>query len=572
MSALVNCASFGVFVDTLDQEYQERVFEGLCDEAATLGVNLLCFVGGMLHAASASAPDENAAYRLGDPQQVRGLVVLSGTLSNYAAPGSLEALCRPYREGVVCSIGGPLEGAVVLEVDARSGLRRAMQHLVQRAGRRRIAFIRGPEANAQASKRFRIFEDLCQEFRLPLDRELTCHGDYFEDSGRAAVATLLDQRRQGFDALLASSDLMALGAMTELAAREVAMPERVAVVGFDDIMRARFSVPALSSIRQPLREQGRRALQEVVARLTEPDLPPTVLLETTFVARQSCGGGKLWRLAGVTNTNAAGPGGSPGNFREALQLTEPTLLRQVEGLLREAGIAHDPSLPERLLAQACADIQGLPGDLLKRRSFVQSLEDCVAQEEPGRGEIGAWQEVVSTMRTLLSPCLRNDPKWRTAADDLWHEAGLRLGALGERSQISRWLHAVDQSRALRRVSGLLLHATGLNQLAQGLTLGLPPLGIHRCWVSAQGARTQGARLLAEEGQCQVLEPAESAHALLPQRWLASPKQAAWVILPLFVGGPCFGHVVLEKGPSGGPVYGTLRDCLAASLSRILAIR
>lgn len=572
MSKPASHVSFGVFVDTLDEEYQERVFEGLCDEATTLGVNLLCFVGGMLQETSRRGRDENAVYRLGDPQQLRGLVVLSGTLSNYAAPGSLETLCRPYREGVVCSIGGPLAGAIVLEVDARAGLRRAVQHLVQTAGRRRIAFIRGPEANAQANERFRIFEELCREYRLPLDRELTCDGDYFEDSGRAAIANLLDLRRQGFDAVLASSDLMALGAIAELSARGVAVPERVAVVGFDDILRARFSVPSLSTIRQPLREQGRRALQEVVARLTEPNLPPTVLLEATFVARQSCGGHGLWfSLAGVTNPSAAGQG-SPGHtFQAAYQKAMPTLLRQIEILLREAGVVHDPSIPERLLVQACVDIQGMPGGLLQRRGFVRSIEECVLCVDPGQGEIGVWQEIISTLRNQLNPCLQNDPKWRSAADDLWHEARARLGLLGERSQAARWLREVEQSRALRRASSALLRAVDLQQVAQGLALALRTLGIHRCWVVANGEGPRRARLLVEGDQCQALDETDSSQPLLPERWLNAPQKAAWVILPLIVDGPCFGHVVLEKGPAEGRVYAALRDCLAATLARRLCL-
>jgi DNA-binding LacI/PurR family transcriptional regulator len=177
----------------------------------------------------------------------------------------------------VCSIGGSLAGAVEVAVDNRAGVRQALTHLAQTCGRRRIAFIKGPAGNDEAQERYQVYREAVEDLRLANEADLVVEGDFLEPSGAHAIKVLLDDRRLGFDALMCASDLMAaIGAMRALAERKVAVPQKVAVVGFDDIHAARFAAPSLATVRQPLYEQGRRALREVVARISEKDLPGRV--------------------------------------------------------------------------------------------------------------------------------------------------------------------------------------------------------------------------------------------------------------------------------------------------------
>src|SRR5436190_2039952 len=82
---------------------------------------------------------------------------------------------------------------------------------------------------------------------------------------------------------------MALGVVEALRERGRRVPEDVAVVGFDDIPETRFATPPLTTVRQPLYEQGRRAAQLVLAALRGQALPTQVSLPTELVPRRSCG-------------------------------------------------------------------------------------------------------------------------------------------------------------------------------------------------------------------------------------------------------------------------------------------
>ena len=54
-------------------------------------------------------------------------------------------------------------------------------------------------------------------------------------------------------------------------------------------------------------------------------------------------------------------------------------------------------------------------------------------------DVSAWQEVITVMRRHFSLCLRQDPKWRRSADEMWHMARSSVSLLAERSQARRWL-------------------------------------------------------------------------------------------------------------------------------------
>src|SRR4051794_10145960 len=147
-----------------------------------------------------------------------------------------DPLPRQLREARVPTvlIGRPLGRAVVPFVDAdnRGGARLAVDHLVG-LGRRTIATIAGPASMGAGVDRLAGYRDALDAAGLPVDEALIEPGDFGEESGRAAMARLLD-RRPALDAVFAASDLMAIGALRALRAAGRVVPRDVAVVGFED--------------------------------------------------------------------------------------------------------------------------------------------------------------------------------------------------------------------------------------------------------------------------------------------------------------------------------------------------
>ncbi|MGO1228584.1 MAG: LacI family DNA-binding transcriptional regulator [Brachybacterium sp.] len=160
----------------------------------------------------------------------------------------------------VVFIGRPPEGltASFVDLDNIEGGRLAARHLIER-GRRRIAMICGPQDMPAAVDRREGFEKELAD--AGIEPAWLSFGDFTLASGERETAALLESGIP-FDALFASSDLMALGALKKLEGQGVRVPEDVAVIGFDDIASAADDTISLTTVVNP----GRR-LAELAATL-----------------------------------------------------------------------------------------------------------------------------------------------------------------------------------------------------------------------------------------------------------------------------------------------------------------
>lgn len=167
--------------------------------------------------------------------------------------------------------------------DNYAGARLATRTLVE-AGRRRLVTITGPLGYLPAARRLEGFQDELRDWGL--EPVAVANGDFSMQSGSMAMANLM-HRAPDADGVFAASDLMAAGALRVLAASGRRVPQDLSVVGFDDTVVAATSVPALTSVRQPLREMGARAAEIALEALRGPAEPRHVELPMSLTLRDS---------------------------------------------------------------------------------------------------------------------------------------------------------------------------------------------------------------------------------------------------------------------------------------------
>ncbi|MFF5566968.1 LacI family DNA-binding transcriptional regulator [Streptomyces sp. NPDC012623] len=171
--------------------------------------------------------------------------------------------------------------------DNAGGAAQAVRYLLD-GGRRIIATITGPLDMDVGRSRLSGWRDAHAERGAPApDEALVAPGDFTEEGGRAAMRELLE-RRPGLDAVFVASDVMAAGALTVLRERGRRVPEDVAVIGFDDSIVARHTVPPLTSVSQPTEELGRTITRLLLDEINEPALAHRSLtLPTTLTHRST---------------------------------------------------------------------------------------------------------------------------------------------------------------------------------------------------------------------------------------------------------------------------------------------
>ena len=148
-------------------------------------------------------------------------------------------------------------------IDYLDGIRQAVDHLAG-LGHRRIGYIGGPSAGASAQLRKNAFLETAAgrgvECRV-VDSDFTVQGGY------GSCSQVLD----GFDAtaILTANDLMAIGALHYAYDRQITVPARLSIVGFDDITFAQFTQPALTTVGVPRAEIGLHAFRALWSMISE---------------------------------------------------------------------------------------------------------------------------------------------------------------------------------------------------------------------------------------------------------------------------------------------------------------
>lgn len=153
-------------------------------------------------------------------------------------------------------------------VDNEAGGELAMRHLNQ-LGHRHIAVIRGPREMCDSEPRWVGIQKVAAQEGIMLDQRLVFQLPGLADpasgfEGGRLLAKKMLATTQPFTAVLAFDDLTALGVVRGLAEAGLRVPEDCSVMGFDDVLPAEVATPAITTIRQPLKQMGLDAAQSVL--------------------------------------------------------------------------------------------------------------------------------------------------------------------------------------------------------------------------------------------------------------------------------------------------------------------
>jgi LacI family transcriptional regulator len=172
--------------------------------------------------------------------------------------------------------------------DNVEGARAAVRHLAE-LGHTRIATIAGPTATRPGSDRLRGYRSELKALGVPRRNGFEQAGDFYPDTGHAAMTALLALEGPP-TAVFAASDLMAVGAVRAAQTNGLDVSGDVSIGGFDDIQLAPLLHPPLTTVRQDKQGLGEAAADVLVRMLERPDArPEAVSLPVELVVRESTG-------------------------------------------------------------------------------------------------------------------------------------------------------------------------------------------------------------------------------------------------------------------------------------------
>lgn len=162
----------------------------------------------------------------------------------------------------VVALDAMLYGADVeacIYCDYYEGGRMAAECLIEK-GCKNIVCIKGPQYRYSARARYQGYVDVCRERNI-LEQVVEC--DYDFDQGVAMTEELL-QEYPNVDGIIACNDIVAISTYKVLYKRNIPVPEKVQLVGFDDISFATLLTPELTTVCQPVKEMAEKAVELIV--------------------------------------------------------------------------------------------------------------------------------------------------------------------------------------------------------------------------------------------------------------------------------------------------------------------
>lgn len=246
--SLARANAIGVVLPDLHGEFFSEILRGMDREATRLGYLLLL---SNFHADTDKAATALRAMR----GRVDGLLVMAP----HVAPDALDQALPRGLPAFLINCPGDAIARPSLRIDNAAGAEAVVRHLVAQ-GHSRIVHIAGPEGNLDAEER-RLGYLAAMARHAPGVEPWILPGDFDEQAGAAAAAALLAASAP-YDGVFAANDMMAIGCLQALKANGIAVPERIAVAGFDDVPLARFL--GLTTVSVRIAELGARAVEGLV--------------------------------------------------------------------------------------------------------------------------------------------------------------------------------------------------------------------------------------------------------------------------------------------------------------------
>ncbi len=547
------------------------LWRGVQDACRERDADLVTYVGTNLRAAWSTALVQGfTVYDLIDAENIDGLVVSASSLISFIGKEAMSALYGRFGSLPIVNISHAVEDRPTVAVDNYGGMRALVSHLIDVHGRRSIVFIPGPLENEEVQDRYRGYSDALRERGLPVERELLAPaGSWDWDTGRLSMRAFLGEKHPEFDAVVAVTDGLAIGAIEALKDADIAVPERVSVTGFNNSLEAILIDPAITTVQQPIYELSKTAVYSLFSLIRGEQVPPLETLRTSLAIRRSCGCG----TEGQAHESEAGAGESPGR---AVSIPMEERDRIVSDMARIM-TTYDGVLPldwaSRLLDAFLSEAGGAsPGGFLQEcGAILRRISSC------GR-DADELKEIFSLLDSRTRR-LFGDEMGKRALEML---ANARMAVTDESGMAAMrrdWIRT-NEHRLSFEMETAMDFAVDEEGMIDTLIRKLPGLGIRACFVATYVDPSAPASLAAPMvmyrdgtripvGKNCANIPSRS---LVPREFLPGDERRSLVVLPLFFQEMNAGYAVCEVGMADGKAYEIVRQELSGALQKILLIR
>jgi len=269
--------TIGMVLATISDPFMGRVVEGVEQAAIEAGFNVF------ISTSQNDRQREIAAIKMLQKRRVDGIIVIASHLLDQY-PGFFVRSKVPI---VIINEQKPGETMHFVTVDDVHAAQLAVEHLLA-LGHCRIGYV--SVTNRPKSNQYRLkgYQDALEAAGIASDPTLIFTSPTIEDHAKRGEASLEPLLDAGATAVFCYNDTAAMSLLAACYKRGVSVPDNLSVIGFDDIDMAAYTIPPLTTIRQPRFELGQRSMRMMLA-LLSGQLPENQIVPGELVVRQTTG-------------------------------------------------------------------------------------------------------------------------------------------------------------------------------------------------------------------------------------------------------------------------------------------
>ena len=194
----------------------------------------------------------------------------------------------------VITMGTVKEGTYSIVNDQDLSFREVIEHLIEKHNCRDFVHVAGPVERSFCVERIEIFQNTLADYGLECGEDRIYYGTLRPECGTEIVVEILENyeaesEKKLPDAIVCVNDYTAIGVIQALEKKGFRVPEDVRVTGYDDILRAQFNEPSITTSAQPFFRVGQAGMEVLKRVLRGETAEEVTLVPGTLCLRQSCG-------------------------------------------------------------------------------------------------------------------------------------------------------------------------------------------------------------------------------------------------------------------------------------------
>lgn len=281
----------GLVLNILDEEYQIYLYTGIVKKAKELGIEIVCFQQENTH----FSPDELISFfPKKDYFDLDGIILLTTVIIDNYEINKKENIEKIWGKDIpVISVGQKVDGVPSLLVEGEQSMKELVEHLILKHNYRNFFYISGMKNHPDAISRGNVFIQTISEYqkKIPDLKYTVLRASFSETYAIKAMSDYYESHNnENPDCVVCANDNMAIGVYKFFKMnRDNPAIQECAVTGFDDIPQAKYELPALTTIRQPLKELGEKAVYIMKDLVEGKEVPQELVIPSKVIYRKSCG-------------------------------------------------------------------------------------------------------------------------------------------------------------------------------------------------------------------------------------------------------------------------------------------